>query len=146
MAASCISLYPSFGSNLPILRNSQLYPRIVPGQSAADVASEDAREARANTQPATADVETDVWMTTEYLSVRFDSCFIKSTVIKMEKNDNVCLHEQSKAFDLDALSGDFFEPVKSYQFSFVNKKLKISVMQYMTFKDIFLVSLSRVIH
>lgn len=38
----------------------------MPGQSAADVASEDAREARANTQSATADVETDVWMTAEY--------------------------------------------------------------------------------
>lgn len=38
----------------------------MPGQSAADVASEDDREARANTQSATADVETDVWMTAEY--------------------------------------------------------------------------------
>ena len=85
----------------------------MPGQSAADVASEDDREARANIQSATADVETVVWMTTEYLSVRFDICF---TVIKMEKNYNVCLHEQNKAFDLDALSGDFLGPVKSYQF------------------------------
>ena len=112
VAASCNSLYSLLGSILPILWSSKLNLRIVPGQSAADVASEDDREARANNQSATADVETGVWMTTEYLSVRFDICF---TVIKMEKNYYVCLREQNKAFDLDALSGDFLGPLKSYQ-------------------------------